>query len=50
MADKAPGAIAIAECDLGSSACDSTKRPIHRRYDQIRRADSFRVQRAHLWG
>ena len=41
MASKEPGEIAIAECDLTDTVADFTGLPIGRRYDQIRRADSF---------
>lgn len=47
--DRTPGAVAQATCDLNASLCDSTKRPIYRRYDQLRRADLFGDLARHLW-
>lgn len=41
MASTEPGEIAIAECDLTATVSDYTGRPIGRRYDQIRRADTY---------
>jgi predicted amidohydrolase len=49
MTDRTPGSIAIAECDLATSLCDFSKRPIHRRYDQLRRADLFGDLEKHVW-
>lgn len=48
-ADKTPGAAAVAICDLTSSLCDYTGRPIHRRYDQLRRTDLFGDLARHIW-
>jgi predicted amidohydrolase len=47
--DKTPGVAAVAACDLNASLCDFTNRPIHRRYDQLRRADLFGDLARHLW-
>ena len=49
MTDQTPGAVAQAGCDLSASLCDFSKRPIHRRYDQLRRADLFEDLARHLW-
>ena len=47
--DRTPGAIAQATCDLNTSLCDFSKRPIYRRYDQLRRADLYGDLARHLW-
>jgi formamidase len=47
--DGTPGAVVVANCDLNASMCDFSKRPIHRRYDQLRRADTFGELTRHLW-
>ena len=47
--DGEAGSIALATCDLNSSICDFSKLPIHRRYDQLRRADSFSKLTDDLW-
>ncbi len=49
MADDTPGAVVTARCDLNASLCDFTGRPIRRRYDQLRRADTFGELVHHLW-
>jgi len=49
MASKEPGEIAIAECDLTSTITNYTGQPIRRRYDQVRRADTFRGLSHHLY-
>ncbi|MDA0746921.1 MAG: carbon-nitrogen hydrolase family protein [bacterium] len=49
MADQTSGAIASATCDLDASVANFSGRPIHRRYDQYRRADSYDALRRHLW-
>ncbi len=49
LTDKTPGATAVATCDLDASLCDFTKRPIHKRYDQLRRADLFGDLARHMW-
>ena len=40
-ADGSPGGIAQAECDLDTTVRDSTGRPLSRRYDVLRRSDTF---------
>ena len=49
MTDRSPGATAVATCDLETSMCDFTGRPIHRRYDQLRRTDLFSNLAHHFW-
>jgi predicted amidohydrolase len=49
MTDRTPGSIAVADCDLSASLCDSTKRAIYGRYDQLRRADLFGDLGKHFW-
>lgn len=49
MTDQTPGAIAFAECDLQASLCDYSKRPIYKRYDQLRRTDLFGGLSEHIW-
>ncbi len=40
-ADGSPGGTALAECDLDVTVRDSTGRPLSRRYDVLRRSDTF---------
>jgi predicted amidohydrolase len=47
--DRTAGAVAQATCDLNASLCDFSKRPIYRRYDQLRRADLYDDLARHLW-
>lgn len=47
--DRTPGATAVATCDLDARLCDFSKRPINKRYDQLRRADLFGDLARHLW-
>ena len=49
MSDRSAGGIAAARCDLSASVCDYTGRPIRRRYDQIRRADTYGELLHHLF-
>ncbi len=41
-ADGTPGAVVSARCEIGTSLRDFTGRPIGRRYDQLRRSDTYR--------
>ena len=49
MADRTPGAVVTARCDLEDSLCDFTGRSIHRRHDQLRWADTYSELVRHLW-
>ena len=49
MTDKTAGSVAQAACDLNTSMSDFSKRPIYRRYDQLRRADVFEDLVRDLW-
>jgi len=41
MTDRTNGSIAYAECELDASVCDHTGRPIRKRYERVRRADTY---------
>lgn len=49
MTDRTNGAIALADCNLNDRVSDFTKRPINKRYDQLRRADLFGDLGRHCW-
>lgn len=49
LADGTPGARVTAECDLDATISNYTGRPIHRRYDLYRRADTYGLLARHLW-
>ena len=49
-ADRTPGAVVSARCEIGSSLRDYTGRPIGRRYDQLRRVDTYRSLLSSPWG
>ena len=49
MSDRSPGSVAAATCDLAASATNYTGRPIRRRYDQMRRSNTFHPLCRHLW-
>jgi predicted amidohydrolase len=42
------GGVIWCDCDPNASVCDFTKRPIHRRYDLLRRYDTFGLLAARL--
>ena len=49
MTDRTPGAIAYAECDLGISVRNSTGRDIRKRYNLMRRPDTYGLLTKHVW-
>jgi len=49
MSDRSPGSAAAARCPLGTSVSDFTGRPIGRRYEQVRRSDTYGPLAADLW-
>ena len=48
-ADRTPGAVVSALCEVGTSLRDYMERPIGRRYDQLRRVDTYRSLLSSPW-